>query len=533
DLRNEFASIIGYSTDASEGVTVNISDEDCPTDSFIFLNYNDFDNHTIAYNSINPRNDLDLRYLNVFFYNLGGNEISIFKVISLMFSIEYLEFESDYNNLYLFDDGEDEGWWTSPIFDDESRVIILDDDNIFAYPFSEEDFSPNEIKGKFNFNFEDRALTSNFGNVYDFKSENSVVPLINSESLISDLPSSYDSRVYGYVTPSDNQGSGGNCWAFAGIATLEACIKKATGATYDFSEDNAKNLMAVSSIYGLNLENNAGGYDTMFMAYLTSWLGPVMDEDDEYNPFSYLSMVLPSLYHIQEISFLPTRQNSEDNDEYKKAIMNNGAVAVMIEWYDSESKSYARHAITLVGWDDDYKGYDFLGNYSRGAWIIKNSWGDDWGDNGCGYLSYQQELSGQVYEYWNAYTFTFPEDSKAYQDIYQYDFAGLSDYMVFDEDVVYYKNKFIAKDDEFLSAFSTYFERETEFTFSVRINGKDITTTDDDEPIISSIHTSSAGYHTIPLGYDLELEKGDEFEIIIKLINSNKNYVPVCQAEEL
>lgn len=539
DLRNDFASTIDYSTDSSEGVTVNISDEDHPNDSFIFLNYNDFDNHTIAYNSINPRNDLESRYLNVLFYNLGGDEISIFKVISLMKEVELwknedLESESEYNNIYLYDDGEGGRWWTLPILDDESRVGIGNDENsLILYPLTEEEFSPNEIKGKFNFNFEDRALTYNFGNIYDFKNEKSIVPIINSDNFISDLPSSYDSRDYGYVTPSDDQGSGGNCWAFAGIATLEACIKKVTGVTYDFSEDNAKNLMAVSSIYGLNLENNRGGYDTMFMAYLTSWLGPIMDEDDEYNSFSYLSIVLPSVYHIQDISFLPTRQNSEDNDEYKKAIMNNGAVAVMIEWYNSESKSYAQHAISIVGWDDNYKGYDFLGNYTKGAWIIKNSWGDDWGDHGCGYLSYQQELSGQVYEYWNAYTFTFPEGSKAYQDIYQYDFAGLSDYMVFDEDVVYYKNKFTAKDDEFLSAFSTYFERETEFTFSVRINGKDITTTDDGEPIISLIHTCSAGYHTVPLGYDLELKKGDEFEIIIKLTNSNKNYVPVCQAEEL
>ena len=56
----------------------------------------------------------------------------------------------------------------------------------------------------------------------------------------SDLPSSYDLRDYHMVTPVKSQGSNGNCWAFSSLASLESCILKATGATYDLSEENMK-----------------------------------------------------------------------------------------------------------------------------------------------------------------------------------------------------------------------------------------------------------------------------------------------------
>ena len=529
ELRENFILKNNISMDSSQEFNLKIFDEDFPDNDFILLNYADFDNHTISYDLTHTRNDFDYRLLSIDFYDVGGTQINYLDILALVGEVnQNLQLDCNYSYVYISNNDDDNGWWTRPVFEDESRIMPLNTPDHWACILDENEFNFTGISGEFIFNFKDRSWASNYGNAYEFQSIDSTVPIIDSGDFINYLPSHYDSRDYGYVTPVQDQSTGGNCWAFAGISTLETCIKKIMGEDYDFSEDNAKNLMAISSIYGLNIETNKGGYDTMFMGYLTSWLGPTLDQVDTYNPISSLSQPFYSLFHIQDITFLPTRQNSEDNDEYKKAILNYGAICVTFDYGVEEY-----HAVSIVGWDDDYNNYDSLGNYAKGAWIFKNSWGDDWGDNGFGYLSYEQELSGQIDPSMHTYTFVFSDDDDAYQDIYQYDFAGVTNYIYCDEGPVYYKNKFTAKDKEFLCAFSTYFESETDFTFSVRINGKDIDMTDEGELIETSICHASPGYHTIPLGYSLALNKGDEFEIIIKLLNSDENRIPICQADDL
>ena len=69
------------------------------------------------------------------------------------------------------------------------------------------------------------------------------------DTLLVDLPSSYDLRDYGLVTPVRDQGGSGSCWAFSTIAALESYLLKNENISYDLSENNMKNLMG---IYGLN-----------------------------------------------------------------------------------------------------------------------------------------------------------------------------------------------------------------------------------------------------------------------------------------
>ncbi len=318
------------------------------------------------------------------------------------------------------------------------------------------------------------------------------------------------------VSPVKNQKEGSNCWAFAGLATLEACLKKATGITFDFSEENAKNLMAAYSVFGLKMETNFGGYDSMLMSYLASWLGPIDESVEDYDDFSSISVLSNPMFHIQNIKFLSPRLNSSDNDLYKLAIGDNGAVAVTIRW----GKDY--HAVSLVGWDDNFVGYDSLGNYAHGAWIFKNSWGEDWGYNGFGYLSYEAELSEELDPLMHAYTFIF-SDTNPYTKIYQYDFAGVSIFYPIDGDV-YFKNKFITDNDSLLSAFSTYFDRDSNFTAMVYKNG---------QLVLTQEGFSTAGYYTIPFNNFIELKKGDEFTIVVKNHNDGLNSIPVCLAEEI
>ena len=347
-----------------------------------------------------------------------------------------------------------------------------------------------------------------YGNVYDIDHYNSV-PLINYAAELTDgIPSFYDSRMYGYVTPVKDQIQGGNCWAFSGIATLEACLKKATGIEYDFSEENVKNIMSDFSLFDLDTGANSGGNLYMFIAYLAGWFGPTYDENDVYDDYSSLSVIYDSIIHVQNVYILPERESFYDNDKIKTAVLTYGAVSIGIDLSQNQG-----HAVTIVGWDDEFVSNDFLGNKAVGAWIVKNSWGSNWGFDGYGYLSYLQPIS-------YGYTFIF-NDETGYNNIYQYDLAGKSGMRSINRDTVYLKNKFTAKGNEILSAFSTYFDEPTNFTASVYLNGNLVATQDG---------ISEIGYYTIPLAKEVSLKKGDEFEIVVKISNAEPVYFPVSSA---
>ena len=61
------------------------------------------------------------------------------------------------------------------------------------------------------------------------------------DALLVDLPSSYDLRDYGLVTPVRDQGGSGSCWAFSTIAAIESYLLKNENISYDLSENNMKN----------------------------------------------------------------------------------------------------------------------------------------------------------------------------------------------------------------------------------------------------------------------------------------------------
>ena len=348
------------------------------------------------------------------------------------------------------------------------------------------------------------------------------------------IPSYYSLIDEGQVTVAKDQQSGGSCWAFAGLAVLESAILKAGGEYLDLSEENMKNLMALYGDYGWDMQTNQGGYMNMIYGYLTSWLGPINDSDDRYDDKSVLSAVMKSIVHVQNIVFLK-RDSYTDNDAIKEALIRYGAVATSMyygsylygnAYYCYNSNIGSNHAVTIVGWDDTYSRNNFNPNHKPpgdGAWIVKNSWGPNWGKNGYFYVSYYDMKFAQPGVNEIAFTIIL-NDTIRYDKNYQYDIAGKTDIFLNASSKVWYKNIFNASDSEFLAAVSTYFYQKTDWTLSVIVNG---------QSRLSQSGVSNAGYYTIDLEEMIPLDVGDIFEVVFNITVDGEASFPISEIYSL
>ena len=359
---------------------------------------------------------------------------------------------------------------------------------------------------------------------------------VYNSSYDGSLPERYALFEHGFDTSIKNQIADGNCWAFSAMAVLESCILKAANVTYDLSEENMKNLMALFSDYGCNVQPNGGGNPVMVWAYLANWLGPVTEDDDPYIYDSYLSPLLKNILHIQNVIFLK-RDNFTDNDMIKEAILKYGAVGTNM-YYSPEEVSYynnityayyfdekieaGNHAVTIVGWDDNFSKDNFnTAPEGDGAWIVKNSWGPEWGMNGYFYVSYYDKMFAPVGDVETAYTFLL-NDTMKYDKNYQMD-LGKSIYYNNDkadvQSLTYY-NIFTIDGEEYLAAVSTYFNNTYDYTIEIRVNGE-----------VKTIQngTMNAGYYTVPLAEYIALSKGDKLNVsfTITCVNGGSAGIPI------
>ncbi|WP_407421576.1 C1 family peptidase [Methanobrevibacter sp.] len=369
-------------------------------------------------------------------------------------------------------------------------------------------------------NFTDDILSLNNTN-YDLNVESSQTKFnpLNNTINVETLPKRFDLRDWGWVSPVKNQGNMGACWAFSSTSTLESVLIRYANVTYDFSENNLQNTMLKYSKYGDERMAEGGNiFDGIY--YYSSWLGvspAIYDTYDELGKISPLIATDDDI-HIKNIIIISERKNSTDNDWLKKALLKYGAVST--NYYDEENPAYyneetygyynyeiteSNHVACIVGWDDTYPKENFVETPpGDGAFIIKNSWGTEWGDEGYFYISYY-DISFAT----DDFSMTFDmKNNNDYDKLYQHEIV-YKDY----SNHTYAMNKFVAQENLMIAAVASLNVASKSYDFSILVNG---------EKVYEQNGTYEYyGYATVELDEFIPVMKGDEFAVISKSTEQN------------
>lgn len=380
-------------------------------------------------------------------------------------------------------------------------------------------YNINGIYNWANTSFEGNSLKSLSLNLLLCLEDQLAISNIADGGSLNELPSHYDLREEGLVTSIKDQKPGGDCWAFAIYASLESYLLKNEGIAYDFSENNMKNLMYINGAQGTQW--TSGGNHYMAFAYLLRGSGPVYESLD---PFAASSLISPENLEISKyvtgFKYIPLRLNSLDNDQIKYAILQYGALYTSIyssgmshstNIYHSTSENND-HAVAIVGWDDNYSASNFGSNRppGDGAWIVKNSWGDSYGQGGYYYVSYYDSTFPGVTEQFAAIAITSVDNKSEYRSIYQYDPLGNTyESIGYNTNTAWLANQFTANSGNPLKAFGLYTFGSSSYLVNITVNGV--------SKLVQEGNLIGAGYHTVRLDSLVGLSKGDVFKITVKL----------------
>jgi C1A family cysteine protease len=205
----------------------------------------------------------------------------------------------------------------------------------------------------------------------------------------------FDWRDHGAITPVKDQGFCGSCWAFSTTETIESAWFLAGNDLTEFSV--AQIVQCDTTDYGCR-----GGDTTTAYAYVEDAGGLATEADYPYSKTLYQGLTgtcqkfTVSGGSISAFTYATTPCygvcKNQDEDTLATNVAATQPASICVDassWSDytggvmtssscSSSYNSLDHCVQLVGFSNYEK--------ATGYWIVRNSWADDWGEDGYIYL---------------------------------------------------------------------------------------------------------------------------------------------------
>lgn len=350
----------------------------------------------------------------------------------------------------------------------------------------------------------------------------------------------------------EHQGSTSECWAFSLLKSMESNIAISTQSRElkNFSErhmdySTSKTFLDGINENGFNREVGKGGIPICGLAYLTNGQGAVLEEDmpfennenkinlDEINKRvdTIVSdyVILPAINkkyqkegngNTSSVRYYKSTDEEYTEEELREArqmikehIVKYGAIATMTagnhtKYYNNsdifsatayncnETTIVRDHAVTIVGWDDNYSRDNFAEGAkpsTDGAYIVLNTYGTQSFEEGYLYISYEDVfIENELYGICGTSNIN-------YDTLYQHDYyGGIFQIGSSSNNVGYYATVFEKENtqSEYLSSIGVTLADYANVEIYVNPNGTEL----DEEKLVkvaSPSTTYSPGYHTI------------------------------------
>ena len=217
------------------------------------------------------------------------------------------------------------------------------------------------------------------------KGDSTPNPPFTSRKLGSNLPKSFDWRDKGVVTPVLNQGYCGSCYAFATISSIESSQLIYNRSVGLLSQQDILDATTGFGNYGCD-----GGYETVSFNYVSK-NGIAKSDDYPYEDGLIMNQYQKGQRKVKKfqrygnvvgysgILYGGTEEQLQEALYERPVAVGVDASLTTFHLYggkiydDVGCNNTLNHLVLAVGWGEE-NGVKY--------WIIKNSWGTKWGENG-------------------------------------------------------------------------------------------------------------------------------------------------------
>jgi len=346
------------------------------------------------------------------------------------------------------------------------------------------------------------------------------------------LPSSFDWRNQGKVTPVKDQGTCGTCWIFGTTSVLESAVLIGENISYNFSEQGVALCTDRSWVYLYNdadepcgsVPGHGGGTSLMASeAFIKK--GAILESCNPYNTSGLQcdgTCVCDSCTPVKVVNgYRYVTGDQSQTALIKQAIYDHGPVTMAFYYnaahqytnptygtvYDCATCAGSNHLVSIVGWDDSVPHFETPGT---GAWLVKNSWGTGWGNNGYFWLAYNSSCMTEI-AYLNY------KDYNPNEKLYYWDETGWVDQVGYSAPSAWMANIFTSTQNGNLTYVDFWTtSNNAQYQIQVYLDGN-ISDGLQNLATYQSGTCQECGYYSIPLISPVSLTSGQAFTIAVKM----------------